>query len=100
MVVLLLGVSCFLHLVGVELEKVGDDFGFGRVGLEAVGGENGAVVRRVRGTEVGGHRQRIVEVGKRRIGIKRTRVEDGLGGSFDFLPQRTQRTAKSCRDIF
>ncbi len=29
--VLLLGVSCFLHLVGVELEEVGDDFGFGRV---------------------------------------------------------------------
>ena len=24
---------------------MGDDFGFGRVGLEAVGGENGAVVR-------------------------------------------------------
>ena len=34
--VLLLGVSCFLHLVGVELEKVGDDFGFGRVGREHI----------------------------------------------------------------
>ena len=42
--VLLLGVSCFLHLVGVELEKVGDDFGFGRVGRKAVGGKYGAEV--------------------------------------------------------
>ena len=44
MVVLLLGVSYFLHLVGVELEKVGDDFGFGRVGRKAVGGKHGAEV--------------------------------------------------------
>ena len=36
--VLLLGVSYFIHLFGVELEEVGDDFGFGRVGHEAVGG--------------------------------------------------------------
>ena len=36
--VLLLGVSYFLHLVGVELEEVGDNFGFGRVGRKAVGG--------------------------------------------------------------
>ena len=42
--VLLLGVSCFLHLVGVELEKVGDDFGFGRVVRKAVGGKYGAEV--------------------------------------------------------
>ena len=42
--VLLLGVSCFLHLVGVELEEVGDDFGFGRVGRKAVGGKHGAEV--------------------------------------------------------
>ena len=34
--VLLLGVSCFLYLVCVELEKVGDDFGFGRVVRKAV----------------------------------------------------------------
>ena len=33
-----------LHLVGVELEKVGDDFGFGRVGRKAVGGKHGAEV--------------------------------------------------------
>ena len=44
LVVLLLGVSCFLHLVGVELEKVGDDFGFGRVGRKTVGGKYGAEV--------------------------------------------------------
>ena len=64
MVVLLLGVSCFLHLVGVELEKVGDDFGFGRVGRKAVGGKYGAVVRLVCGAEVGRHRERVVKVGK------------------------------------
>ena len=40
--VLLLGVSCFLYLVCVELEKVGGDFGFGRVGCKAVGGKHGA----------------------------------------------------------
>ncbi len=40
--VLLLGVSCFIHLIGVELEKVGDDFGFGRVGRKTVGGKHGA----------------------------------------------------------
>ena len=39
--VLLRGVSYFLYLVGVELEKVGDDFGFGRVGRKAVGGKYG-----------------------------------------------------------
>ena len=32
----LLGVSYFLHLVGVELEEVGDDFGFACVGCKAV----------------------------------------------------------------
>ena len=44
LVVLLLGVSCFLHLVGVELEEEGDDFGFGRVVRKAVGGKHGAEV--------------------------------------------------------
>jgi len=29
------GSSTPLHLIGVELEKVGDDFGFGRVGRKA-----------------------------------------------------------------
>ena len=40
--VLLLGVSYFIHFLGVELEKVGDDFGFGRVVRKAVGGCHGA----------------------------------------------------------
>ncbi len=31
------GSSTPLHLIGVELEKVDDDFGFGRVGRKAVG---------------------------------------------------------------
>ena len=44
MVVLLLGVSYFIHFLGVELEKAGDDFGFGRVGRKAVGGKHGAEV--------------------------------------------------------
>ena len=33
---------------------MGDDFGFGGVGLETVGGENGAVIRLVRGAEARG----------------------------------------------
>jgi hypothetical protein len=32
----------------------------------------------VRGAEVGRHRERVVEVGKRRFGIARAGVEDGL----------------------
>ena len=49
---------CHLSFLGIELEEVGDDFGFGGVGLEAVRGKNGAVVRLVCGTEVGRHRER------------------------------------------
>ena len=36
--VLLLGVSYFIHFLGVELEEVGEDFWFGRVGRKVVGG--------------------------------------------------------------
>ncbi len=36
------GSSTPLHLIGVELEEVGGDFGFGRVGRKAVGGKYGA----------------------------------------------------------
>ena len=36
------GEFSLLRLVGVELEEVGDDFGFGRVGRKVVGG--GAVI--------------------------------------------------------
>ena len=53
------GSSTPLHLFGVELEKVGDDFGFGRVGRKAVGGQHGAVVHLVCGAEVGWHRGRV-----------------------------------------
>ena len=56
-----------LHLFGVELEEVGDDFGFGRVGCKAVGGCHGAVVRLVCGAEVGWHCERVVEIGQRAI---------------------------------
>ena len=64
---------------------MGDDFGFGRVGRKAVGGQHGAVVRRVRGAEIGGHRERIVEVGKSRVGVARAGVEYRLCGGGDFL---------------
>ena len=39
----------------VELEELGDAVGFGDGGGEAVGGEDGAVVRAVGREEVGGH---------------------------------------------
>ena len=38
------GSSTPIHLIGVELEKVGDDFGFVRVVRKAVGGKYGAEV--------------------------------------------------------
>ena len=41
---LLLGVSYFIHFLGVVLEKAGDDFGFGRVGCKVLGGQHGAVI--------------------------------------------------------
>ena len=56
---------CLFHLLRVEFEEVGDDFRLGRVGREAVGGQHSAVVRLVRGAEVGWHRERVVEIGKR-----------------------------------
>ena len=40
------GEFSLLHLIGVELEEVGDDFGFGRTGRKAVGGQHGANRRR------------------------------------------------------
>ena len=42
--VLLLGVSCFIHFLRVELEEVGDDIHFRRIGRKAVGGKYGAVI--------------------------------------------------------
>ena len=56
---------CLLGHFGVQLEQMGDDFGFGRVGHEAVGGKYGAVVGLVRSAKVGRHREWVVEVGKR-----------------------------------
>ena len=47
--VLLLGVSCFIHFLRIELKEVGDDFGFGRVGRKAVGG-NALAARCTSGT--------------------------------------------------
>ena len=59
---------------------MGDDFAFEGVGGEAVGGKDGAVVRGVGFAKFRRHCERVVEVGKRRIGIERTRVENGLCG--------------------
>ena len=42
--VLLLGVSCFIHFLRIELEEVGDDIHFRRIGRKAVGGKYGAEV--------------------------------------------------------
>ena len=44
---------------------MGDDFGLGSVGLEAVGGENGAVVGFVGLAEIERHKILVIEVGKR-----------------------------------
>ena len=41
----------FLCHFRIQIEKIRDDFGFGRVWGEAVGGENGAIVGLVRGAE-------------------------------------------------
>ena len=70
--------SC--RLLRVELEEVSDDFGFGRVGLKTVRGKHCAVVRLVRGAQVRRHRQRVIEVGKRTVGVRGAGIENGLGG--------------------
>ena len=54
---------------------MGDDFGLGRVGGEAVGGKDGAVVLGVGLAKLRRHCERVVEIGKRGIGIKRARRE-------------------------
>ena len=46
--------------VRIQVTCFRDDFGFGRAGRKAVGGQHGAVVRLVRGAEVGRHRERVV----------------------------------------
>ena len=67
---------------------MGDDFWFGRVGLESVGGENGAVILRVSDAKVGWHRQRIVEIGERRVGIFAADIKNRLCRLGYFLAQR------------
>ena len=42
--VLLLGVSCFIHFLRIELEEVGDAVGVGAGRRKAVGGKHGAEV--------------------------------------------------------
>ena len=60
---------------------MGDDFGLGRVGGEAVGGEDGAVVRGVGGGKFGEEIHFVaVHLRKRHTGIKHTSIENGLCG--------------------
>ena len=62
---------------------MGDDFGLGRVGRQTVGGEDGAVVSGVGFAKFRRHCERVVEVGKRRIGVESAGVENGLCGRGD-----------------
>ena len=64
---------------------MGNDFRLGGIGRKAVGGKDGAVIRGVGLTKFDRHYERVVEVGKRRIRVECTRVEDGLGGRGDYL---------------
>ena len=59
---------------------MGDDFGLGRVGGETVGGKDGAVVRGVGFAKLRRHCERVVEVGKGRIGVECAGVENRLRG--------------------
>ena len=59
---------------------MGNDFRFGGVGGEAVGCEDGAVIRRVGLAKLDRHCERIVQVGKRRIGVECAGIENRLGG--------------------
>lgn len=71
----------------VEVEEARDALGLGRLHGEAVGGEDGAVVGAVGFQEGGGHDGGVVEVGQRRVGPLRPRVEDGLRRGLDAPPQ-------------
>ena len=81
------GISASCHF-RVEFEEVGDDFGFGRIGREAVGGKHGADVRLVRRAQVGRHRNFVIQICKRAIGMLRAGVKNGLRGLGYFLTQR------------
>ena len=71
---------------------MGDDFGLGRVGLEAVGSENGAVVGFVGLAEIERHKILVIEVGKRRVGVFAADNENHLRRLRYFLAQRRSGT--------
>ena len=68
--VLLLGVSCFIHFLRVELEKEGDAVGIGRGRREAIRLVNERIEVRVGLHEVGRHRERVVYTVKGKVKIR------------------------------
>ena len=64
----------FCHFC-IESEEVSYDFWFRCVGRETIGRKNCLVISRVGGAEVGWHREWIVEVSERGIGITGTNIE-------------------------
>ena len=57
---------------------MGNDFRFGGIGSKAVGSKDGAVVRGVGFAKFRRHCERVVEVGKGRIGVECAGVENCL----------------------
>ena len=51
---------------------------------QTIGGEDGTIIGGVGAPQLGRHRQLVVEVGKRAIGIERAGVEYRLSGLLDF----------------
>ena len=89
--VLLLGVSYFLHLLRVELEEVRHAAQVGAGRRKAVCLVDERVEVRMCLHQVGRHRERVVEVGQRRVRMRSARVENGLRGRGDFLEERLKR---------
>ena len=91
----------FLCHLCIQPEEVGDDFGFGRVGREAIGGKHGAIVRLVRGAEVGSkvHRVWVVQICKRSVRIFHSRIKDGSRRGGDCLSQRRRVAEIGPREV-
>ena len=80
--VLLLGVSYFLHLIGVELEEVRHAAQVGAGRRKAIRLVDERVEVRMCLHQVGRHRERVVQVGQRRVRMCGARVENGLRSLF------------------
>ena len=75
----------------IQIHQRGGAFGFLHFQTETVGCHDGAVVGLVRPAQFGRHRQLVVQVGKRRIGIQGACVQNALRRLFDL---RLSRIAK------